>query len=61
MEDFLNKSSSPKYILYLSEEQYMNMFPNTCHCIAENSRMDIGLERGDVEIRVRSLEAKTSL
>lgn len=39
----------------------MNMFPNTCHCIAENSRMDIGLERGDVEIRVRSLEAKTSL
>lgn len=61
MEDLLKKASGPKYILYLTEEQYTSMFGDTCHCKAEDSRLDIGLEPGDVEIRVRSLEAKTSL
>jgi|688.fasta_scaffold1470004_1 hypothetical protein len=53
MEDILIKGTKPRYILYLSEKQYNDTFPNTCHCMAENSIMDIGLEQGDVEIRVR--------
>ena len=61
MEDLLKKTSGPKYILCLTEEQYTSMFGDTCHCKAEDSRLDIGLEAGDVQIRVRSLEAKTSL